>query len=371
MAKRRRRLPGEGSIYRRTSDGRWVAKISRGPRDARRVWVRYAPLRDNTRDAAKALLVDLEAEAAIPSSSTELGAYLARWVVEVRNIRPATRHGYEVVVDHHLAPTIGHIPLRDLQPRHVESMLAALAPTMSPKTLRNIHTVLRRALGQAVRAGLVNRNVASREFVDAPRVPTVEPRSLTLDEVRRFREACRGDRQEALYVLALGTGLRLGELLGLSWGDIDGDLVSVRNELVRRDGAYQREAPKTERSRRIVPLAPALVALLAQHRNRLAAEGYVPISTGPVFVNTTGGPLSGSWATHHLYGLLAAAGIERTGFKNLRTTFSSLLFAAGVPDRTIADLLGHTRTATTQKHYIATLGTTQAAAVGVIESMVG
>ncbi len=169
----------------------------------------------------------------------------------------------------------------------------------------------------------------------------------------RFLDVCRGDRNEALFITAIWTGARQGELAGLAWEDVDltaGRLV-VRQELVRRDGRYQREEPKTERSKRTIPLSPPVVAALMAHRDRLIAEGFVPTATGPVFVNRDGGPLSGSWLTHHFYGLLEAAGIARLPFKNLRTTFASRLFELGVQDQVIADLLGHTRTYTTKKHW--------------------
>ena len=268
------------------------------------------------------------------------------------------------------APRVfGHVRLRELSPVHVETALAKLAPTMSPKSLRNVHIVVRRALGQALRAGLVTRNVASREYVDAPRVPVAEPRALSVEEVHRFLEACRGDRLEALFVTEVGTGLRWGELGGLANEDVDlvaGRLV-VRRALVRRDGRYLREEPKTERSKRTMPLTPTVVLALIAHRDRLIAEGFIPTATGPVFVNRDGGPLSGSWVTHRFYQLLDAAGIARLPFKNLRTTFASRLFEAGVPDQVIADLLGHTRTYTTKKHYIAT---TPQAAEQAIEKLV-
>jgi len=274
----------------------------------------------------------------------------------VRNIRPTTRHGYEVVIRMHLVPAIGDFRLSALSPLHVERALSELGPRMSPKTLRNVHAVLRRALGQAVRSGLVTRNVASREFVDAPRVSVEEPRALSTDEVHRLLDVCRGDRLEALFITAVGTGLRQGELLGLAWQDVDLDAgrIHVRHELVRRDGRYLRDELKTDRSRRVVPLAPPVRDALIAHRGFVIAAGFVPTATGPVFTNASGGALSGSWLTHHFYALLHTAGIPRLPFKNLRTTFSSRLFEAGVSDRAIADLLGHTRTATTHGHYIAT-----------------
>jgi integrase len=368
----KRRMPGEGSIYKRTTklaDGRirvrWQAQWSIGGRTDRRLVTRTC----RTRAEAAAALRELQADATIPSTNILTGDYLGRWVRDARNIRPTTRHGYEAVVNCHLRPAIGHVRLRELSPVHVETALAKLAPTMSPKSLRNVHIVVRRALGQALRAGLVARNVASREYVDAPRVPVAEPRALSAEEVDRFLEACRGDRLEALFVTEVGTGLRWGELGGLANEDVDlvaGRLV-VQRALVRRDGRYLREEPKTERSKRTVPLTPTVVRALTAHRDRLIAEGFVATAAGPLFVNRDGGPLSGSWVTHHFYGLLDAAGIARLPFKNLRTTFASRLSEAGVPDAVIADLLGHTRTYTTRKHYIAT---TPQAAEEAIEKLV-
>jgi integrase len=344
-------MSGEGSVYRRKSDGRWVAALSVGSRSDRVIYRRYA----RSRTDARAELDALRAGLTQPTATTSLGDYLVRWVNDARNIRPTTRHGYQAVVTYHLVPRIGHLPIGALTPIHVEQLLADLEGTMAPATARNVHVILRRALGQAVRAGLISKNVASREFVDSPKVPVLEPEALTGAQVRRLLDACRGDRLEALFILAVATGLRQGELLGLAWEDIDfdGGYVHVRKELVRRDGRYHREEPKTERSKRVVPLALPVVAAMRAHRERTVKAGFVPVASGPVFTNLDGGELSGSWLTHHFYGLLAEAGIQRIPFKNLRTTFSSRLAEAGVSDVVIARLMGHARTHTTRKHYIA------------------
>jgi integrase len=366
-------MAGEGSLFKRVTKRpgrpdlvRHVAQTTTGPRSRRRIETRTCKTRQQAKDALRAMLDAGRVE----RSPLTVGDYLEQWVRDARNIRPTTRHGYLAVVRVHLVPSIGHIHLDSLQPSDVEAMLAALTTRMSPKSLRNVHVVLRRALGQAVRASLVSRNVASREFVDAPRVPVAEPRCLSTNEVQKLIAVARGDWIEAIVVVALGTGLRQGELLGAAWEDVDfaHAKLHVRKELVYRDGKYHREEPKTERSRRTVPLAEPVLAALLEQQNRLKAAGFVTVSSGPVFVNRTGGVLSGSWVTHHLYDLMAEAGIQRLPFKNLRTTFASRLYEAGVPDRTIADLLGHTRTRTTQTHYIAT---TPESAIEAVAKLVG
>ena len=127
-------------------------------------------------------------------------------------------------------------------------------------------------------------------------------------------------------------------------------------ELGRVDGRYVRTEPKTKRSRRTVPLAQCVVDALAGHRDRLRAQGFVTVATGPVFVNRSGGPLSGTWLTHAWQGVLELAGLDPRPWKILRATFASRLHGVGVQDRDIADLLGHARTHTTQRHYVSTAG---------------
>lgn len=359
-------MAGDGSIYRR-DERTWVAQLSIGGRNGRR----YVRRNARTRAEARVALDELKAEhrAGVKRSRLTTGDYLERWVAEVRGIRPTTRSGYAAAVQYHLVPNIGHVRLFDLSPMDVESLLTRLAPTMSPKMLRNVHAVLRRALTHAVRFGLVARNVASRDYIDAPSAIPAEPEAFTRDEVRALLDALKGDRLEALWTLAVGTGLRPSELLGLAWEDVTDDRLTVRHELIRLDGRYVRGEPKTDRSRRTVPLAPELVYALHAHRERMIAEGFVPTATGPVFVNLTGGALNLSWVSHRHSALTRRIGIRPLPFKNLRTTYGSRLFEAGVPSRRIADLMGHTRERTTQRHYIDTAGASGTDAVQAVTAL--
>ena len=363
-------MPGEGSVFQRASDSMWVAQISIGPRGTRKTKTKTIGPRKPTRKQERAAIAALKRKhLGAAGGPMTTGAYLERWVNDARNIRPNTRHGYSVVVTHHLT-SVGSIPLASLTPLDVDGLLKRLEPTMSAKSLRNVHAVLRRALGQAVRADLIERNPASREYVDAPRVPSYDPAPLCEDEVARLLAAARGDRLEAVFVLAVGTGLRQGELLGLEWQDVTSTHVRVRQTLAYREGRYHRDPPKTEASKRLVPLAPSVVDAMVAHRERVIKAGFVPTSTGPVFTNLSGKALSGSWVTHHFYGLLERAGIKRVPFKNLRTTYGSRLYDSGVPEPEINALMGHTRERTGRRHYIARGGSATIAAVDVIERLV-
>lgn len=358
-------MSGTGSVYQER--GKWVAQVSTGPRGHRTI-------RRRTRSTRRDALVALDELRAAPQSRTRqtTGSYLESWVRDVRNLRPETRRAYSNAIRFHLVPSLGGIVLTGLTAQDVERMLAAEGSRVAPKTLKNIHGVLRRALTFAVRAGLVARNVAAREFVDPVRVPDQEPQAYSSAEIRRLVEVARGDRLEALYVTAVGTGLRQGELLGLAWEDVDLDAgrISVRHELAKVGHRYERVEPKTPRSRRAVPLSPAVIEALIAHRGRVIVEGFIPTPTGPVFTNRQGKPLSGSWVTHHLYRLEDRAGLRRLAFQALRRTFASRLAEAGVLELEIARLLGHTRTHVTKQHYIAS-GPTSEEAMGAMGRMVG
>lgn len=362
-------MAGEGSVYR---SGEWyIAQVSIGPRDRRR----YVRRKRRRKSEAVAALAELLADkrAGVTRSRSTTGDYLASWVETVRNVRESTRDGYRGAVEYHLIPEIGAIRLAELTPVDVEEALARLAPRMSAKHLRNVHAVLRAALNDAVRKGLVPRNVAGREYVDAPRVPDREPEAFTAAELERLLEAAKGDRLEIAVRVSIGTGLRQGELLGLAWEDVDleGARLHVRRELVRRGGRYVRDELKTgSRSRRVLPLPPEVVDLFRVQEQRVRDEGLIPIATGPVFVAPTGAPLNGSWMTHRLYQLEERAGVRRLPWKNLRTTFASRLFEATGNDRIVADWMGHRRTSTTHGHYIDTRDASQERALAAIGGMV-
>jgi integrase len=394
-------MPGEGSVFpiRDPATGKvikWVAQISIGPRTARRYRKRIRPSYAAARDALKAL--NEERDRGLNPTRATLSAYLEQWVANVRNLRPASIASYQTAIAVHISPLIGDVKLSALSPSHVEDMLTRL-DYLSPVTVRKVHGVLRRALSHAVRQRLIPANVAGREFVDPPRIPSREPRALSRDEVRRLLQASEGSRFEALVRVAVGTGLRSGELRALAWEDVElepgqspvarvnheshrggpgptAGILHVRHSLravpgvTRRASRYVRDELKTERSLRNVPLSPSLIVALTAHREALKAQGFVPTATGPVFPNTRGAPLSDAVLDRAFHELLAAAGIGRLPFRVLRATFATRLFEAGIPDRRVADLLGHSRSRTTHAHYIGA-GEGWESALAAVEELLG
>ena len=214
---------------------------------------------------------------------------------------------------------------------------------------------MRRALGQALKWGLVARNVAT--LVDPPKPRRTEIHPFSAEEARRFLKAIRGHRMEALYVLCLTIGLRQGEALGLRWEDVDLDSgkIQIRHALQRISRTYQLVEPKTNRNRRTVALPETTaVALWAHHARELntkAEAGSRWEDWGLVFTTPRGTPLNRHNVTKEFQILLENAGLPRQRFHDLRHTCASLLLAQNVQARDVMEVLGHSQISLTMDTY--------------------
>lgn len=339
------RRKGTGSLYQRSSDGRWIGQYES---DGRRRYVTGT----SESEVRKRLRGLVRYSQSHRGTSERVAAYLTRWLEGA--VRPSARtrtlEGYRSIVVRHLVPALGGVPLVDLSPLHIQRFMNAQLATLSPRTVSHHLAVLRTALTQAERWGLVNRNVA--RLVPGPRVPTHEIRPLTLEQAQQFLAAIRGEPNEALYVLAITTGMRQGELLGLRWQDVtlDGASAGVRVTRTLRVGSNVLEEPKTERSRRVIPLLPLAVQALRAHRLRQMATPD-RLEQGLVFARPHGSPLDASAVTRELQRRLAEADLPRQRFHDLRHLAASLHLARGASLREIADILGHSTTTLTANLY--------------------
>jgi integrase len=230
---------------------------------------------------------------------------------------------------------------------------------LSATTAASARVTLRKALADAMRHDLVHRNVAA--LARPPRRERPDLRYLSPAELRTLLAACEGDPLGPLVTVAATTGRRQGEILGLSWEDVDleGGRLTVRRALARTwNGGYALAAPKTSRSRRTVNLAR--VATEALRRQRAwqddAASAAGPAWSNPdglVFTDAAGRPLRGTNVTHGFHRLLNAAGLPSIAFHGLRHSAATALLAAGVPLRVVADQLGHTTISITADLYAA------------------
>ena len=349
-----RRGNGEGSVYQE-KDGRWCAVVSL-PTGGRKKF--HADSYQEASDKLLGARRHIADGVPIPDQRQTIGDFLTTWLEETARVtvRPATYQSYATIVRLHLIPELGRVKLSELTPQQVQRLLnQKTAAGLSPRRVHYIRAVLRRALGQAVRWGMVARNVAT--LVESPkgRPQRVEPFSPT--EARAFLEAIRGERLEALYATALTTGLRQGEALGLRWEDVDlaGGTITVRHSLQRVEGRLQLVAPKTDRSRRTVPLPKALIPRLLEHKDRQAIErdraANIWMESGYVFTTDLGHPLDGSSVTHRFQKMLPDLGFRRQRFHDLRHACASLLLAQGVQARVVMEILGHSSITLTMNTY--------------------
>lgn len=339
-----KRASGEGTIFKRP-DGLWVGRLTLERGKRHQVTAKtQAAVRAKLEEAKTARAKGLPLE----TSKQTVSAFLTDWLAT--SIKPHRRHhtwvGYEVNVRLRLVPKIGHHQLVKLAPGHVQKMLNELRDQgLSPRSVQYAHATLRAALHQALKWGLVNRNVAT--LVDLPRLNREEVQPLTPDQARELVKAVRGDRLEALYVGAMALGLRRGEALGLRWADLDlqARTVKVRKQVQRIDGKLQLVDVKTDHSRRIVDLPDPVVAVLQARRIRQLEEqlmaGPLWQDSGLVFTTSIGTPLEAGNVWRSFKTILEDAELPHIRFHDLRHTAASLLLAQGAELWEVSKLLGH------------------------------
>ncbi len=346
-----RRGHGEGSIYRR-ADGYWVGAVEAGVTAAgRRRRVRVVRKKKADVLTAMAELQRQVAEGALPDRSATTASLLTFWLDEVTGptVSAGTAKEYRVRVAR-ILPAVGHVRLARLTVGHCQRLANDLAASYSPASARATMVTLRAALDWAVGADLLGKNVAA--YANVPRQPATRvDDTLTDTEVASVLAAATGTEMEALAVLALKYGMRLGEILALRWDDID---LEAGELAVRRS--------KTQAGLRTLPLLDEVASVLRSHRARAARIG----GQGLVFTDEMGGPLSPRTVRWRWNRLLAEAGIEhqcsRCGtdkpcsgsvrrFHSSRHSAASSMLAAGVPLETVSAVLGHSAIGITANVY--------------------
>ncbi len=268
---------GEGSISRRKGGG-WMGQyiVHTADRSNKRKTV-YGKTRAEVASKLAKALSQREDGLVFDDEGLTVEKYLGLWLKNsVRDtVRTSTYERNQQIVDLHVVPALGRLKLKALTPAQVRWLYREkLDQGLSSATVHKMHVVLHKALGQAVRDGLIPRNVT--EAVKVPQVRRKEIEPLSAGETKKLLTTASeaGDRFEALYVLAVTTGLRQGELLALRWDDVDleGGVLRVRRTLTRAKGSYSLGEPKTARSRRSVSLTASAVEALRAHLDRQLEE---------------------------------------------------------------------------------------------------
>jgi integrase len=353
-----RRGPHEGSIYPR-KDGRWAGSVHIGWIDGKRVRKHVlGRTRGEVADKLDALLRAKKEQRPVPDQRAKVGPFLRTWLQEVARpaIRASTHDSYRDIVELHLVPGLGSIRLAKLSPADVQAFLNRKREGgLSARRVQMLHAVLRRALKTAEEWGMVSRNVA--RLAHPPRVPKHEIRPLTPEEAHQLIETSAEDRLRALWVTALGTGLRQGELLGLRWEDVDLEARRLRlcHTLARVDGKLVLLEPKTERSRRTVMLPSVVVEALLAHRTRQKMGRLVAgsrwVDSGHVFTTSIGTPLEAAVVTRAFQRALVRAGLPQSRFHDLRHAAATFALAQGFTLEDVKNLLGHSSILLTSNTY--------------------
>jgi integrase len=367
-----KRANGEGSIYKR-KDGRYCATLTIEG-DKRKSF--YGATRQEVSRKLNDALKSHREGLPLADEQQTVGRFFDAWLEAVKpKVRHSTHYRYSGYVRIHIAPELGRVRLAKLTPEHLQRLYAhRIEAGLSPMSVKHIHRVIHAALEKAVRWSLVPRNVA--DLVDPPRTRRKDMATLSAAQARILISAAQGERLEALYVVALTTGMRQGELLALRWGDVDLDrrTLQVRSSLQRAVEGFEFAEPKTASSRRSVSITEAAASALRRHRAAQASErlrvGAAWADLGLVFANKVGEPLDPrNLLQRCFYPLLKRAGLPRIRFHDLRHTAATLMLAQGVHPKIASEMLGHSNIGITLDTYSHVTPTMQRSATDALDAL--
>jgi integrase len=375
---RGRRAHGEGSVYEQRP-GVWAAVVDLGWVDGKRKR-KYVYAKSEAEAIAKRddLRRQLQLGVNLAAPPRTVAAWLEEWLRDIKahdGTRPSTLRRYREVVNTHLIPSLGRIKLDKLTPRDVQRFITNLKDKVAPATVVKVHGVLRVSLSDAVRMDLVPRNAA--KAAKPPSLGRNERRALTPEEAQKLLSAIADNRLASVFILALATGLRRGEILGLRWSDVDlaGRVLFVRRALQRVEGRLQFVPTKTHRSARPIPLSRLAVQALEQQRVRQAKErlkaGELWQDKDLVFASTIGTPMEPRNVNRVFDELRKATGLEWLRLHDLRHAFATFLLDQGEELRTVMELLGHSTIRLTADTYGHVLSARARAAAESIDRLFG
>jgi len=316
----------------------------------------YGKTRKEVADKMAKALQEVRNGTFVEPVQTTIGEWLDKWLTGYKKgqIKPSTYDSYETLINAHIKPALGNVPMAKLQAHMLQTFYNEKLEKgrtdgkggLSTRVVRYLHVIIRQALQQAVKEGLLPRNVA--DATSPPTVKNKEMRPLTEEELLKFFEVARDDRLFAAYVLAATTGLRRGELLGLCWDcvDLENGVITVQRQLlVLKNGLSLEETTKSKSGRRSVVLPDDTIRELKAHKKRQAQEklllGEAYQNNGLVFCKEDGTPLDPREFTKRFQRHLEKAGLPKVRLHDLRHTHASLLLARGVHPKVVQERLGH------------------------------
>ena len=364
-----------GSIVKRGSG--WLVKYDL-PRENGVRRQRYARVIGTRQDAQRELtrlLGTVDSDTHVDPSSQAIGAYVLAWFEGAPKVSPKTLERYRELAERQIIPHLGALKLQKLRPEHVEGWHGALLKTgLSARTVGHAHRLLACVLKYAVENGTISRNVAT--IRKAPAVEETEIQILASEEIADVLAKLEGHTLFPIVTLALATGMRRGELLGLQWGDLDLDAGTLRVErsLEETRSGLRLKQPKTRRGRRNIKLPSEAIVMLRAHKVKLM-ELRLTIGQGAikpdtlVFSNIEGEPLRPRNVTKSWSRVREARKLPPVSFHAFRHTHASMLIRAGVDVLTVSRRLGHGKASVTLDVYGHIIGGADDAAAAAIEGV--
>jgi integrase len=359
-----RRQKKDGSVYFNKQRKKWIAQLTL-PNGRKR------SKSDTNRSAAVSWLIDQQNQINrgiyVEDTDVRLGDFIERYMEDVgaATLRPASIVAYNNYINNHIIPELGNYKLTDLRPEHVQQFYAnRLRNGLSKRGVEHIHAILHKVLKQAMRWGLVTRNVT--ELVDVPRPKRKPPTIWTAEQVRTFLNEVEGHRWYAIYVVAVFTGMRVGEILGLYISDVDIEksVINIRHQLQYLPGqGLVISQPKSEKAKRPVLLPPTARQVLAEHLDQVKDNQQL------VFVVSTGNAVSPRNLTRHFKNTIREIGLPDIRFHDLRHFHASSLLAAGTHPKVVQERLGHSQISLTLDTYSSVIPSLQEEAVEQFESI--
>jgi integrase len=343
-----------GGTIRKRPDGRWEARFTVGRDSGTGKQIQrsvYGKTQAEVRKKLQAACVAIDERTYTDPVKFTVGDWLNVWLSEYTpNLKPHTRKSYEGHVNNHIKPIIGAVRLSAINTHQIQMLYNQLikgggkAPGLSPKTLKNLHGVLHKSLQQAVEMGYIKYNPSNACRI--PRIEKPEIKPLEDNEVAIFLKAIKGHKYETLYTVDLFTGMRQGEILGLTWDCVDfqSGTIQIYRQLQKIKGEYMFVSLKNDKRRSITPAASIMRVLQdykrVQNEWRLKA-GAIWENSGLVFTNEIGGHLAHFTVYKNFKRIVKSIGLQEARFHDLRHSYAVAALQAGDDIKTVQENLGH------------------------------
>lgn len=358
-----------GTVFKRSKSWAFAVEVSRSEdgQRTRHQKAGFATKRE-AQQAMNEVLHQLGTGNYVEPVRLTLSAFLRdQWLPAIKaSVRPSTFDSYRMTVEKHIAPAFGGTKIQQITPAKLNAFYADLLSKgradgkggLSPKSVRNCHVILRKALGDAVKWSLIPRNPAA--FAEPPKLRDSGDREMktwTPQEVGAFLELAQADRLYAAWHLAASTGMRRGEILGLGWSDVDLDAgqVSVRQTLITVNYELQFSTPKTAKGRRSIALDKGTVAALRAWKKQQLEERFAIGSAyqdnGLVFSRVDGSPTHPDLFSQTFDRMVAKSDLPRIRLHDLRHSHATTALKAGVHPKVVSERLGHATVAFTLDRY--------------------